>query len=204
MKKLMLAAVAVVGLIGFAPHARAEDRHQDLADKEAKFQQDVRDVRTQAEKDKLDAQKRADDKIAQEKRDLEKDRDDVRNADAKEWNDRHDDDRTADRKDLRDEHKDRDDRTARRDDLALPAGSVSGRLVKGPFLSMGHDLKLRDANGKELVLKMDDRTRVLENGREVQLKDFKEGTEVRASYAADKDHDNRIARDVIIVHPVRK
>ena len=41
-----------------------------------------------------------------------------------------------------------------------------------------------------------------QDNRDVELDDFKEGTEVRASYVTDGD--DLLARDVVIVTPVKK
>jgi hypothetical protein len=51
-------------------------------------------------------------------------------------------------------------------------------------------------------LKTNDTTRVTQNNVDVDLDDFKEGTEVRASYTADGD--DLVARDVVIITPVKK
>ncbi len=57
-------------------------------------------------------------------------------------------------------------------------------------------------NSEELKLKTDDQTRVMQNNLAVDLDDFKEGTEMRASYISNGD--DLVARDVVIITPMKK
>jgi hypothetical protein len=93
-------------------------------------------------------------------------------------------------------------------DLRNSAGttaSVANETVQGRVRStLGNSLVLvvpGKANS-ELKLKTDDNTRVTQNNVKVDLDDFKEGTEVRASYVSDGD--DLVARDVVIINPVKK
>ena len=88
-------------------------------------------------------------------------------------------------------------------DVAETGTGGSGVLMATGALTstMGSGFKLKDAAGKELELDTDDRTRVLYNGQAVKLDDFKDGTQVRASYT--KKGDDLVARDVTILKPVR-
>jgi hypothetical protein len=63
-------------------------------------------------------------------------------------------------------------------------------------------LRVPARNNAELKLKTDDKTRVTQNDREVELDDFEEGTEVRASYVMDGE--DLVARDVVIITPVKE
>lgn len=93
----------------------------------------------------------------------------------------------------------------RTDDTAMETGTGgAGVMMATGALStgMGSGFKVKDASGKELELDTDDRTRVLYNGQAVKLDDFKDGTQVRASYT--KKGDDLVARDVTILKPVRE
>lgn len=78
--------------------------------------------------------------------------------------------------------------------------TVQGRVQS----TMGDSLVLRvpARNNAELKLKTDDQTRVTQNGRSVELDDFEEGTEVRASYVMEGEE--LLAREVIIMTPAKK
>lgn len=94
---------------------------------------------------------------------------------------------------------------SRTDDTAMETGTGgAGVLMATGALStgMGSGFKVKDATGKELELDTDDRTRVMYNGQAVKLDDFKDGTQVRASYT--KQGDDLVARDVTILKPVRE
>jgi flagellar biosynthesis GTPase FlhF len=82
---------------------------------------------------------------------------------------------------------------------------AAGTTVQGRMRSTRGDslvLIVPGNNNAELKLKTDDQTRVMQNDLPVNLDDLKEGTEVRASYVSNGD--DLVARDVVIVTPIKK
>jgi hypothetical protein len=73
--------------------------------------------------------------------------------------------------------------------------SVSGKLEA----SAPNQLIIRDHTGFQYRLKTDDRTRVTFNGQPAKLDQFKQGTEVRATYVFDRQ--NRVATHVEVLRP---
>ena len=71
------------------------------------------------------------------------------------------------------------------------------KVIRGTLASAGKTLTLRDANGQEFKLKTDGKTRVLQKGQTVELKDFREGTAVQASY--EMNGEDRIARKIEVL-----
>ena len=59
-----------------------------------------------------------------------------------------------------------------------------------------------DRAGGKLTLRTDDLTVVTLNGQKVNIDDFKNGTEVRASYQ--EKGDNKFARSVEILKPIHQ
>lgn len=75
------------------------------------------------------------------------------------------------------------------------AASLSGKLEA----SAPNQLIVRDNTGFQYRLKTDDRTRVTFNGQPAKLDQFKQGTEVRATYVFDGQ--NRVATGVEVISP---
>jgi|GEM_PF-6908691 len=75
------------------------------------------------------------------------------------------------------------------------AASISGKLEA----SAPNQLIIRDHTGFEYRLKTDGRTRVTFNGRPAKLDQFKQGTEVRATYVFDQQ--SRVATAVEVLSP---
>lgn len=114
--------------------------------------------------------------------------------------------------DVRDEEQDlAEARANRNEDLAEGGSGMAGTTsaaaattVNGRVLSKSGDtLTLVDSANKELKIKTNDKTALMDNGsRAVKLDDIQEGSQVRASYVMDgKD---MVARDVTLVAPVKK
>lgn len=76
--------------------------------------------------------------------------------------------------------------------------TLSGTLAS----STGKQLTLKDAKDAELELDVDDRTRVLHNGKQVDIDDFEKGTRLSATYEVRGD--KKLARDVTITAPAAK
>jgi hypothetical protein len=81
----------------------------------------------------------------------------------------------------------------------MAASSVNGRVLS----TGGDSLTLVDtANNKQLKLKTNDQTRIMQDNRPVKLDDITEGTQVRASYVMDgKD---MVAKELTVTQPVQK
>lgn len=196
MRKLMVAVAAVAGLAltaGCKKEPQEERRelveaqrdaqkdiakaHQEANEERADLRKDANKELTDIQKEEADIRKDENEKIADAREDVNEEERDVYEAEA---------DRS---KDLR------NDTTA-----AVANETVQGRVRS----TMGDSLVLvvpGKANS-ELKLKTDDSTRVTQNNVKVDLDDYKEGTEVRASYVSDGD--DLVARDVVIISPVRK
>jgi hypothetical protein len=174
MRKLMVAVATVAGLAltaGCSKRNEAQDERKELAQAQQEAQKDMADIRKEAAEDRAGIQREEQEELADAQKDVTEERQDVAEADS---------------------------------EAAVESGSVaSSSTVEGRVRStLGNSLVLivpGNANA-ELKLKTDDKTRVTENNREVELDDFDEGTEVRASFV--KDGDNMVARDVVILTPV--
>lgn len=179
MRKLMVAVAAVAGLALTAGcKNNPQEERRELAETQQDAQKKIADARTDANKDRVDIQRDEQKQIADAEKDVAEKRQDVAEAD-------------------------RDQARDLRHDGLTP--SVGNETVQGRVKSTTGDslvLVVPGQNNAELKLKTDDKTRVTQNNRDVDLDDFKEGTEVRASFVTDGD--DLLARDVIIVTPVKK
>ncbi len=177
MKKILMAAVSVAGLalgVGCKDN-RAEqvrDERADLARTQQKANEKIADIRADEAKEKADVAAKADEKVAEERQDVAEERQDL----AKAENDLY-----------KEERKDAVD--------SMAAGSVSGTLKS----TLGSQLTIRDSAGVDHKFDVKDSTRVTYHGAAVKLDDYKDGTEVRASFI--NDGDDKIAKDVVILNP---
>lgn len=190
------AAAALAALaLGCEDRYPNEQHAQQTQHREVNAERDIARIRAQERKDIADVQKRADDRVAEKQADLTRAQNEERLRSEKD---------AADQQARVEPRRDRDANVQRLDHrAALPSeGTVRGELLKGPVALFRSDIRLRDTRGSEQILKTDRDTHVTRNGRDVQLNDLPEGTEVRASFVID-DHDNRIARDVEILAPAR-
>lgn len=179
MRKLMVAVAAVAGLALTAGcKSNPQEERRDLAETQQDAQKKIADAHNDANKDRADIQRDEQKQIADAQKDVADKQQDVAEADREHAQD------------------------LRHDDMATTTvnETVQGRVRS----TTGHSLVLvvPSQNNAELKLKTDDKTRVTQNNRDVDLDDFKEGTEVRASYVTDGD--DLLARDVVIVTPVKK
>jgi hypothetical protein len=180
MRKLMVAVAAVAGLALTAGCKRNEpqEERRELVEAQREAQEDIAGARKEASEERSDIQREEQEEIAEAQRDVAEEQRDVAEADRE---------RTED---LRD---DRAGATAINE-------SVQGRVRSTTGDSLV--LVVPSSNNAELKLKTDDMTRVMQNNRAVELDDFDEGTEVRASYVLEGD--DLVARDVVIITPVKK
>jgi hypothetical protein len=180
MKKLMVAVAAVAGLALTAGCKRneAQEERRDLVEEQREAQQDIAEAQQDANEQRADIQREEREEIADAQRDVAEEQQDVAEADRERA------------EDLR--------------DSAAGATAVNETVHGRVRSTTGDSLVLRvpARDNAELKLKTDDRTRVTQNDREVELDDFEEGTEVRASYVMDGE--DLVARDVVIIAPVQE
>jgi hypothetical protein len=169
MRNIMIAACVVAGLaVGCkSENKRVQDERADVVETRQEMNKDIAEVRHEAAEDKAEVDHKASEKIADKREDLAEEQKDL--AEAKQ------------------------DLAQNRVDEASVGGTVTGMLKS----TMGDNLTVRDVNGLDYKLETDDTTRVRHNGTAVKLDDFKEGTEVRASYSVNGDE--KIATDVEIL-----
>jgi hypothetical protein len=174
MRKLMIAVATVTGLAltaGCSKRDEAREARADLAEAQQEAQKDMAEIRQEAAEDRADIQREQQEELAEAQEEVAEERQEVAEADSK---------------------------LAADSDSFAAGSTVQGRVQS----TLGNSLVLIvPGNAKsELKLKTDDKTRVTENNRLVELDDFDEGTEVRASFV--KDGDDMVARDVVILSPV--
>jgi vacuolar-type H+-ATPase subunit H len=180
MRKLMVAVAAVAGLALTAGCQRNEpqEERRELAKAQQEAQKDIAEARQEANEERAEIQREEHEEIADARREVSEQEREVYEAD-------------------------RDRARDPRDDTM--AATAVKETVQGRVRSTTGDSLVLVVPGKansELKLKTDDNTRVTRNNRDVELDDFKEGTEVRASYVADGE--DLVARDVVILTPVKK
>jgi len=186
MRKLMVAVAAVAGLALTAGCQRneAQQERRELAKAQQEAQKDIAEARQDANEERAEIQREEHEEIADAQKDVSEQEREVYEADREQAEDLRDD------KDLRD---------------GTVGATAVNETVQGRVRSTTGDSLVLVVPGKansELKLKTDDTTRVTQNNRAVELDDFKEGTEVRASYVAEGE--DLVARDVVILAPVKK
>jgi hypothetical protein len=182
MRKLMMAVSMVAGLAltaGCSKRSEVQEERRDLAEAQQEAQKEMTEIRQDADKERAELARDEQEELADAQKEVADEREDLAEAERE---------RAAD---LR-------EGTA---GSTLAAGStVQGRLqsTRGDSLV----LIVPSNSNAELKLKTDDQTRVRQNNLAVNLDDFEEGTEVRASYVSTGD--DLVARDVVIITPVKK
>ncbi|NOJ97547.1 hypothetical protein D7W82_32785 [Corallococcus sp. CA049B] len=195
MRKLMIAVTAVAGLT-MVTGCKKDDvqaQREDVAEARQEAAQETAEARQDESKELAATQQDANEDIAEARQDAN---DKIASAN----------------EDVRDEEQDlAEARANRNEDLAEGGSGMAGTTsaaaattVNGRVLSKSGDtLTLVDSTNKELKIKTNDKTALMDNGsRAVKLDDIQEGSQVRASYVMDgKD---MVARDVTLVAPVKK
>ncbi|RKH00659.1 hypothetical protein [Corallococcus carmarthensis] len=195
MRKLMIAVTAVAGLtmVTGCKKDDVQEQREDVAEARQEAAQETAEARQDESKELASAQHDANEDIAEARQDAN---DKIASAN----------------EDVRDEEKDLAEAQANRnEDLAEGGSGMAGTTsaaaattVNGRVISKSGDtLTLVDSTNKELKIKTNDKTALMDNGsRAVKLDDIKEGSQVRASYVMDgKD---MVARDVTLVAAVKK
>ncbi|NOK23227.1 hypothetical protein [Corallococcus carmarthensis] len=195
MRKLMIAVTAVAGLtmVTGCKKDDVQEQREDVAEARQEAAQETAEARQDESKELASAQHDANEDIAEARQDAN---DKIASAN----------------EDVRDEEQDLAEAQANRnEDLAEGGSGMAGTTsaaaattVNGRVISKSGDtLTLVDSTNKELKIKTNDKTALMDNGsRAVKLDDIKEGSQVRASYVMDgKD---MVARDVTLVAAVKK
>ncbi|MCY1014369.1 hypothetical protein [Pyxidicoccus sp. MSG2] len=194
MRKLMMAVTAVAGLamVSGCKRDNVESERRDVAEAQQEAAKETAEARQEESRDIAGARQDANEEVASAQEDVREEQQDLAEAQANRQEDLNEDARE------------------RQDDLAQGGSGVAGTSaaaaasVQGRVLSTGHDsLTLVDTtNNKQLKLKTNDQTRILQNNAPVKLGDITEGTQVRASYVMDgKD---MVARELTVTKPVQK
>ena len=206
MRKLMIAVTAVAGLT-MVTGCKKDDvqaQREDVAEARQEAAQETAEARQDESKEVASAQQNANEDIAEARQDANEDIAEAR-QDANEKI-------ASANEDVRDEEQDLAEAQANRNEELAEGGSgmagttsaAAATTVNGRVLSKSGDtLTLVDSTNKELKLKTNDKTAMMDNAsRAVKLDDIKEGAQVRASYVMDgKD---MVARDVTLVAPMKK
>ncbi|MDY7230713.1 hypothetical protein [Hyalangium rubrum] len=177
MRKLMMTVAAVAGLALTAGCKRDEvqKERQDLAEAQQEAQKEITDIRQNAAEKGTGLRAEDQEEIAEAQQDVAEEQAELSQAEHER---------------LAEQRKD-------------SAGTVAANAtVQGRVQStMGDSLViLVPGSNAEMKLKTDDQTRVTQNNLAVELDDFEEGTEVRASFVTKGD--DKVARDVVIIAPV--
>ncbi|HEX8704488.1 MAG TPA: hypothetical protein VF815_36995, partial [Myxococcaceae bacterium] len=177
---MAVAMVAGVGLsVGCSKRDEVQEQRRDLAEAQQEAQQEIAEVRQEASQERADLAREEQKELADAQEEVADERQELAEAEREQASE-------------------------------LREGTASGTLaanstVQGRVRSTRGDslvLLVPGNDNTELKLKTDERTRVMQNDLAVELDDFKEGTEVRASYVSDGE--GLVARDVVILTPVKK
>jgi uncharacterized membrane protein YqiK len=182
MRKLMMAVATVAGLglsVGCSKRDEVQEQRRDLAEAQRDAQKEMAEVRQDANEERAKAAREEQEELADAQKEVADERQELAEAE-------------------------------REYSAELREGTAKGTLaasstVQGRVRSTRGDslvLLVPGNDNTELKLKTDERTRVMQNDLAVDLDDFKEGTEVRASYVSDGE--DLVARDVVILTPVKK
>ncbi|AKF82082.1 hypothetical protein MFUL124B02_25350 [Myxococcus fulvus 124B02] len=177
MRKLMMAvgAVAAMAMVtGCSKRDNVAEQRQDVAEAQGEARQEVAEIRQDEQQDIANTQRNAQEDIAESQREANEEiasaQEDVRDEQA----------------DLAEAQRDRNEELAQGGSgtagAMAAATSVSGRVLS----TSGNSLTVVDtSNNRQLKLKTNDQSRILQNNQEVKLGDLKEGDQVRASYVQD-------------------
>lgn len=201
MRKLMMAVTAVAGLamVSGCKRDNVESERRDVAEAQQEAQQETAEARQNAQEDIAGARQNEQEEVAgaqQEVREEEKDLAEAQRNQQEEL--------AANQREQQDEMA--EDQRELREDTAQGDSGMAGASanVQGRVLSTGGDsLTLVDtSSNKQVKLKTNDQTRIMQNNAPVKLDDITEGTQVRASYVMDgKD---MVARELTVTQPVQK
>ncbi|NMO16713.1 hypothetical protein HPC49_23710 [Pyxidicoccus fallax] len=208
MRKLMMAVTAVAGLalVSGCKQNNVESERRDVAEAQQEAQRETAEATQSAREETASAQQNAQEDIASAQRNAQED---IASA----------------QQDVREEEKDlaeaqrgqqeelaenqREQQEELREDSAQGGSGTAGAAaaatsVNGRVLSTGGDsLTVVDTtSNKQLKLKTNDQTRIMQNNAPVKLDDLTEGSQVRASYVMEgKD---MVVRELTVTQPAQK
>ncbi|MCE9673691.1 hypothetical protein LY474_38405 [Myxococcus stipitatus] len=197
---MAVGAVAAVAMMTGCKRDNVAEERQDVAEAQAEAQQKTAEIRQEEQKDLARAQADENQGVAEAQRDAREDMAQTR-RDARE-------DIASAQEDVRDEQRDLSEAERNnQEDLALGGSGAAGATaaavsVQGRVISAGGDsLTVVDtSNNRQLKLKTNDQSRILQNNRPVKLGDIKEGDQVRASYV--QDGKDMVVRELSVTQAV--
>ncbi len=195
MRKLMMAVTAVAGLamVSGCKRDNVESERRDVAEAQQEAQHETAEARQEAQEDIAGAQRNAQEDIASAQQDVREEEQDLAEAQRNQQEELAEDRREAN-----------EDLAQGGSGMAGSTSAAAATNVQGRVLSTGGDsLTLVDtSNNKQLKLKTNDQTRIMQNNAPVKLDDINEGAQVRASYVMDgKD---MVVRELTVTQPVQK
>ncbi|MFP2906387.1 hypothetical protein ACLESD_15250 [Pyxidicoccus sp. 3LFB2] len=204
MRKLMMAVTAVAGLamVSGCKRDNVESERRDVAEAQQEAQQETAEARQAAQEDIAGAQQNAQEDIASAQQDVREEEKDLAEAQRGQQEELAQDQREQQDEMAKDQRELNEDSAVGGSGMAgasAAATNVQGRVLS----SSGDSVTLVDtSNNKQLKLKTNDQTRIMQNNAPVKLDDITEGTQVRASYVMDgKD---MVARELTVTAPVQK
>jgi|GEM_PF-1463904 small-conductance mechanosensitive channel len=204
MRKLMMAVTAVAGLamVSGCKRDNVESERRDVAEAQQEAQQETAEARQNAQEDIAGARQTEQEEIAGAQQDVLEEEKDVAEAQRTQQEELAQNQREQQDEMVEDQRELRED-TAQ-GGSGMVGTSAAATSVQGRVLSTGGDsLTLVDtSNNKQLKLKTDKQTRIMQNNAPVKLDDITEGTQVRASYVMDGK--NMVARELTVTQPVQE
>jgi len=204
MRKLMMAVTAVAGLVMVSGCKRdnVESERRDVVEAQQEAQQETAEARQNAQEDIAGARQNEQEEIAGAQQDVLKEEKDLAEAQRTQQEELAQNQREQQDEMVEDQRELREDTAQGGSGMA--GTSAAATSVQGRVLSTGGDsLTLVDtSNNKQLKLKTDKQTRIMQNNAPVKLDDITEGTQVRASYVMDGK--NMVARELTVTQPVQE
>jgi vacuolar-type H+-ATPase subunit H len=194
MRKLMMAVTAVAGLamVSGCKRDNVESERRDVAEAQQEAAKETAEARQEESRDIAGARQDANKEVASAQEDVREEQQDLAEAQANR------------QEDLNEDARERQNDVAQGGSGMAGTSAAAATSVQGRVLSTGGDsLTLVDTtNNKQLKLKTNDQTRIMQNNAPVKLDDISEGAQVRASYVMDgKD---MVARELTVTKPVQK
>lgn len=177
MRKLMMAVTAVAGLaVATGCQRNSGSEVQEQREEVAQAQQNVSETSREAHQElreqTAEARQEAGQEIAEAQENLNEEQRELSEARAEQ----------------------------RQEQAQAATASAAATTVQGSLQSKDDDmlvLTVKEQGNRQLKLKTDDQTRVMQGNREVKLDDIQEGAQVRASYVAEGQ--DMVARDVTVL-----
>ena len=177
MRTIIIAAVAGLSLVACrTKQDEVADKRAEVGREQAEVNRKNMDARAEANRKSAQAQAEADRTIANENEDLRQDKREL----------------------MEKERQLGTEPGVGGAGLEPASHSISGTITS----TLGPQIEMVDRAGGKLTLRTDDLTAVTLDGQRVDIDDFKNGTEVRASYLAKGD--DKFARSVEILKPIHK